>query len=266
MSSSCSRASLSNFGVAAICSSTMTKPGCGPDLYSGSVMQSYSASKFLPKCAGNMNCLAIRSSTSCLDCASARLAYRKCCPSWRAAFCRSCTRNARIDCTMLLRTPRSTKSCSSRTGISISASIARLIFSCAAVAAGTSSFKSNPSGRPSFDDAAKSHIVVAGVVASVRPHARAAAYDPACAAAVRARRLDRVLVVVTARPERELMLVVAEHDAILGIRERTAAQDQLIGFLSLPGQFGNRHGRLFVRPEGLPCLHQRGAQTQGNQK
>ena len=50
------------------------KSGCGPDLCSGSVMQSYSASKFFPKCAGKVNCWAIMSSTSCLLCAVARLA------------------------------------------------------------------------------------------------------------------------------------------------------------------------------------------------
>src|SRR6218665_1417356 len=81
-------------------------------------MQSYSASKFLPKCAGKMNCPAIRSSTSCLDCAWARLAYRKCWPMTVAASCKSCTRKARIDCTMLVRTPRSGVSWGARSGVS----------------------------------------------------------------------------------------------------------------------------------------------------
>ena len=59
-------------------------PAAAPDLWTRSVMQSYSASRFLPKCAGNRNDSAMLSSTSCLDCASARFAYRKCWPaSWR---------------------------------------------------------------------------------------------------------------------------------------------------------------------------------------
>jgi hypothetical protein len=44
-------------------------------------MQSYSASRFLPKCAGNVKAAAMPSSTSCLDCALDRLAYRKCWPA-----------------------------------------------------------------------------------------------------------------------------------------------------------------------------------------
>ena len=52
-------------------------PAVGPICARGRSCSRTSASKFLPKCAGKVNCPAIMSSTSCLLCAWARLAYRK---------------------------------------------------------------------------------------------------------------------------------------------------------------------------------------------
>ena len=66
-------------------------------------MQSYKASRFLPKCGGNWNEAAMASSTSCLLWACARFVYRKCWPDTSAACIRSSTRYALIDCTILDR-------------------------------------------------------------------------------------------------------------------------------------------------------------------
>ena len=46
-----------------------------------SVMQSYSASRFLPKCSGKVKASAMLSSTSCFDCELATFAYKKCWPA-----------------------------------------------------------------------------------------------------------------------------------------------------------------------------------------
>ena len=81
MSSSCSRASLSNLALAGICSSTTTKPGCGPDLCNGIGHAVVQRVEVLAEVRREGELLAIRSSTSCLVWASARFAYRKCWPA-----------------------------------------------------------------------------------------------------------------------------------------------------------------------------------------
>ena len=66
--------------VGDLLSSTTTKPGCVPALCTRSVMQSYSASRFLPKWAGNRNGGNAVEHVLRLDWADVRLTYREMLP------------------------------------------------------------------------------------------------------------------------------------------------------------------------------------------
>ena len=70
-----------------------------------------------------------------------------------------------------------------------------------------------------------------------------AAYDPARAAIPRARRGNGVFVVIAAWTPRKQSFAIAEYDAVLLVRERTARFDQPQRRYRLPGQLRDMDGR-----------------------
>ena len=94
--------------------------------------------------------------------------------------------------------------------------------------------------------------MVAGVVARIGSlRLLAAADDAACASVAGTGRFDGVFAVIAAPVRRQGALPVAEHRAILVIRERPAFQDQCVGGAALRGQFLQRDAR---RIHGrIPC-------------
>src|SRR5262245_15441175 len=88
----------------------------------------------------------------------------------------------------------------------------------------------------SFDDAPERPVVVFGVIEL----AATAGDDAARAPVPGAGRLHRVFAVVAALLLRQLAFPIAEHRAVLGIRERTAGPDQRERLARLRGQLRNR--------------------------
>src|SRR5574343_1366270 len=89
----------------------------------------------------------------------------------------------------------------------------------------------------SLHDALEARVVVLGVKAGFRfPGLLATADDAACSPVARAGRSHGVLSVVAPGFARQQTLAVAEHRAILGVRERPPLADQALGVAGLGGQ------------------------------
>src|ERR1700749_1815705 len=87
----------------------------------------------------------------------------------------------------------------------------------------------------------KTVVVIFGIKTSIWfRRGIAAADDSTGTAVVRAWRWHRVFVVVATRFALQALLVVAEHHAVPGKRERAAGMDQLIGLQGFRGQAGQR--------------------------
>src|SRR4051812_16720900 len=130
-----------------------------------------------------------------------------------AVSCRSWIRKARMDCTMLLRTPlRGVSEISGRSGVSISVSFS--------VVKNSSRFI-----RGSLHDLSKAGVMVSGVITGMRRPRRSTAHDATGPTGVGTRGPHGVFAVVAALAGRELALPVAEHRAVLLMRERPSQAD-----------------------------------------
>src|SRR3990167_1902983 len=167
----------------------------------------------------------MRSSTSCLVWALARLAYRKCCPRDWAAPCNSGTRKALIYWTIFGRTPRSGTSVAARCKAAVS--WLNDIFILASL------FVSN---KPvSRHDPAEARIVIGGVITSVRRFGSPSAHNAPDSPGVQIWCCDGIFTVVAALLEWQKTLTVAKHHTIFFMRKRTALMNQVVGLHALLG-------------------------------
>src|SRR5450830_312751 len=83
-----------------------------------------------------------------------------------------------------------------------------------------------PGSACSFPDALECLIVILGVIVLTRRLRIAAGDDPTRAAITRFRRFHGEFVIIPALLSGQNPVVVAKHDAVLGIRIRTALLDQ----------------------------------------
>src|SRR6185312_1296350 len=105
---------------------------------------------------------------------------------------------------------------------------------------------------------AEAAVVVVGVVVHLGRYP--AGDDASRATVVRTGRVHRVLVVVAARLLRQQAFVVAEHHAVLTVRERAAPGDQRQRVVRLGRQEGRQRGAVAVvrRDSGRACRGNRG--------